>query len=181
MMDSTLLTQISKTTEVAKRCFDTESVADYEHLDRQTSELESMAREAFQDTLKGGYLSIAEKLEAGEEITPEDREALQLLIVGEAKYYLKQENDFENWTRELERLAGEMEKVHTSGSAGIEDLMRLQALCREARAVLPDITFYLREKERIQRFEDAVRGTLDPEVRRFLAEMITGMMRSSKA
>ena len=148
---------------------------------RQTSKLESMAREAFQGRMKNDYLSIAEKLEDGAEITPAEREALELLIIGEAKYYLKQENDFENWRSELQRLAGEMEKVHTSGLAGIEDLMRLQALCREAGAVLPDITFYLREKERIQRFEDALRGTLDPEVRRFLAEIITGMMRSSKA
>jgi hypothetical protein len=181
MMDPTLLAQISETVEVAKRCFETESVTDYEELDRQVIGLETTAREAFQDKLKDEYLSIAEKLESGAEITPAEREALELLIIGEAKHYLKYENDLENWKKELKRLAGEMEKVPASGSESIEDVMHLQALCREAKGVLPDITFYLREKERIKRFEDTMRETLDPEARRFLAEIIKGMMESSKA
>jgi hypothetical protein len=181
MMDPTLLAQISKTTEVAKRCFETESVGDYEDLDRQVVELERTAREAFQDRLKDDYLAIAAKLEGGAEITCAEREALGLLIIGESKEYLKCENDFENWKKDLKRLAGEMEKVRASSSASTEDLIHLQALCREAIGVLPDITFYLREKERIKRFEHAMRETLDPEARRFLAEIIMGMMESRKA
>ena len=181
MMDPILLAQISKTVEVAKRCLETESVSDYEDLDRQVIELDNTAREAFQSKLKDEYLSIAVKLEGGAEITPAEREALELLIIGEAKHYLKYENDFESWKEELKRLAGEMEKVAVSGSESIEDVMHLQGLCREAKGVLPDITFYLREKERIVRFEDTMRETLDPEARNFLAEIIKGMMESRKA
>ncbi len=181
MKDPTLSAQISKTVEVAKRCFETESVTDYEELDRRVVELEGTAREVFQGKLRVQYLSIAEKLDRGAEITAQERQALELLIIGEAKHYLKYENDFENWKRELKRLAEEIEKVQARGSESIEEVMHLQALCREAKGVLPDITFYLREKERIVRFEDTMRETLDPEARRFLAEIIKGMMESSKA
>lgn len=180
-MSSVIVNQINAALNAGKRSSESELVSDYDELYRQIDKLEGMVREAFQGKLSAEYLSLVEKLERGEELTAAARDALELLIVGEAKHYLKAENDFDNWKNELQRLAGEMEKAQATDLASIDDLMHLEALCRDVKTVLPDVTFYLRERERVKRFEEAMRETLDPESRRFLAEIIKGMMKSSKA
>ena len=130
-MSGALSDRIDETLEVANRCFDAESVSDYEELDRQIRQLEAMAREAFQGKLEAEYLSLVEKLESGTPLTGAEQEALELLMVGEAQQYLKHENDFENWKNELKRLAGEMKKVQATGLQSIDDVMHVQALCRD--------------------------------------------------
>jgi hypothetical protein len=48
------------------------------------------------------------------------------------------------------------------------------------RAVLPDITFYLRERERIMGYEQNDLNALPPELKNILADVVKGMMESDK-
>ena len=105
---------------------------------------------------------------------------LNLLIVGEAKYYVKHENDLENWRGELARLIEEIERIEAGGANDVDRLLHIQALCRDARHILPDITFYYSEKERLARFETATSGQIDAEKGRILADVIRAMMESDK-
>jgi hypothetical protein len=42
--------------------------------------------------------------------------------------------------------------------------------------VLPDITFYLRQRDRIERFREATAGEIQPQDARFLARVIRQMV-----
>jgi len=160
--------------------FKDETEARYQQLQSHVHEVEGLAREAFQAKLDTMYWSILDKLEEGKPLTAAEHEVLELLMVGEAKYYLKYEHEIEHWRNELKRLVEEIKKQQAAGLDEIDSLMRLRALCREAMRILPDIAYYFREKERIRRFEDATRDAIDTETRRSLANLIKEMMESDQ-
>ena len=160
-MDTELFSQIEETLDAAERCTDQALAQDYEQLDAQVRQLEATAREAFQEQLKDQYWTIAEKLEAGTPLSEKEHEALEFLIVGEAEYFLAEEEHFEDWRDTLRDLMQEVVEVRETGIDTIDDLMYLQAICLDASKVLPEITYYLRQKERIQRFKRLRIGGLD--------------------
>ncbi|MBN1486930.1 MAG: hypothetical protein JW981_04760 [Anaerolineae bacterium] len=177
---SILSAKVDQLVTSMKQSLQTKSVTSYEESHRLICKLDTDIREAFQELLRKHYKPIISKLENGGRLSQEERNALELLIVGEAKFYVDLENDYENWVREIGRLVSEIEKLQTAGLATVEDILHLQALCRDARNVLPDIAFYLREQERVKYFQSAMLDSLDMESRRFLADMIRGMMTSDR-
>ncbi|MCB0194307.1 MAG: hypothetical protein KDJ65_20320 [Anaerolineae bacterium] len=175
-----LSTKVKETLKTAEQALDSDSTRHYREFDEHIRQLEATAREAFQAKLQHDYKGILNKLEKAKPLTESEREMLKLLIVGEAKYYLKHENDLENWRVELNRLVEEIERIEATGANDIDSLLHIQALCRDARHILPDITYYYSEKERIDRFEKATSGQIDAEKGRILAGVIRAMMASEK-
>ena len=160
--------------------FKQETEVNYQQLQAQVFDLEGLAREAFQSKLEDLYWPILEKLEEGKALTTAEHDIVELLMVGEARYYLRYENDVNQWKGELKRLLEEIKKQQVAGLDEIDSLMRMRALCREAMRVLPDLAYYFRERERVRRFEDATSGAIDVETRRALANLIKEMMESDK-
>ncbi len=173
-------TQIKETLAVAGRALGTDNSTGYEAFNLDTGKLESLAREAFQAKMESYLWPIINKLEEGESLTTAEQDMLQLMVVGEAKYYVKSENDVENWKRELERLLREIEQLSASNLDDIDALMHLRALCREAIRVLPDLAFYFREKERVHKFKGVVKSAIDRDARRMLANLVKEMLQSDK-
>lgn len=173
-------TKIDEVVDTSTKCFAQEIEVNYQQFQSDVSELEGLAREAFQAKLQDMAWPLLEKLEEGQSLTTADQEVLKMLIVGEAKYYLQSENDVDQWRAELKRLVEEIKKQQAAGLDEVDSLMRLRALCREAMRVLPDIAYYFREKERIRKFETATSGAIDTETRRLLANLIKEMMASDQ-
>ena len=119
-----------------------------------------------------------EKLENDLPLAAAEQEMLRMLLVGDAESYVKLENQVEGWQGEVQRLFEEIRRLQGEGLESLDSLMRLQALCREAMRVLPDLAFYYQEQERIRRFDEAMRGELDREARRLLANLIREMLTS---
>ena len=173
-----LFGQITQTLQAAQQSLNSDASTAYQTLDHQIRQLENVARENFQAKLKNDYQTVVEKLEKGTPLTTDERQILELLIVGEANYYLRHENDFGNWLNELRRISAEIERLQAGGLTKIAEVMHLQALCRDARGILPDIMFYLREKERVERFKSGTQGEISPADGKMLANMIRAMMAS---
>jgi len=163
--------------DLANRCFEAEKSDGYGVLIGQIEELEGQARAAFQSRIDSR--SLVQKLRKAQPLTPEELNTLQLLVVGDAKYYLKYETDFDHWKSELKRVVAEISKLQAT-DLDVEGLMHLRALCREANRFLPDISFYLEQKERSQKFEEATRGSIDQYSGKFLADIVQEMMSSDK-
>ena len=172
-----LSTTIQKTLVLASRCTQAESSDNYGALGDQVEELESQAREAFQSRMD--FASLLPKLKAGKPLTPADLKALELLIVGDAEYFLKYETEFDHWKSEIQQLVGEISKLQ-SIDLDVDGLMHLRALCGEVRRVLPAVVYYLDQKERASKFQQATHGPIDAESFRVLAEIIEQMLVSDK-
>jgi len=170
-------TTIQKTLELASRCVQAETSDNYGLLGDQMGDLGNEAREAFQSKMDFG--SLLPKLKAGTTLTPDDLKTLELLIVGDAEYYLKYETEFDHWKSELRQLIGEISKLQAS-DLGVDGLLHLRALCDEVGRVLPAIVYYLDHKERASKFQEATRGLIDAEGYRVLAEIVERMLLSDK-
>jgi hypothetical protein len=172
-----LSTTIQKTLELASRCTQVESSDNYGALGDQVEELEGQAREAFQSRMD--FASLLPKLKAGKPLTPADLKTLELLIVGDAEYFLKYETEFDHWKSEVQQLVGEISKLQSS-DLDVDGLMHLRAVCGEVRRVLPAVVYYLDQRERASKFQQATQGPIDAEASRVLAEIVEQMLVSDK-
>lgn len=157
-----------------------EASAGYNAAIMQVNQLESQAREVLQAKLSNHLWPIVEKLENDAPLTAAEQDVLQTLLVGDAKYYVKYENDVETWKGEVKRLVEEIRRLQAGGMEELNSLIHLQALCHEALRVLPDLTFYYEEKERAHRFDQAMQGAIDRDTRRTLANLIRELLTSDK-
>ncbi len=168
---------IQKTIEWASRCAQAETSDSYGILGDQVEELEGQARELFQSKMDAA--SLLPKLKEGKALTAADLKTLELLIVGDAEYFLKYETEFAQWKSEIKELVGEISKLQSS-ELDVDGLMHLRALCAEVRRVLPSVVYYLDDKERAERFREATQGPIDVDGRRVLTEMVVAMLSSDK-
>jgi hypothetical protein len=176
-----LNTTIQKTVELASRCAQAETSDNYGLLGDQVGDLESEAREALQSKMNFG--SLLPKLKAGKPLTPDDLKTLELLIVGDAEYFLKYETEFDHWKSEVQQLIGDISKLQSglpTSDPGVDGLLHLRALCEEVGRVLPAVVYYLDQKERAAKFQEATRGPIDAEGYRVLAEIVEQMLLSDK-
>ena len=172
--------KINEVLEGAALTFRDENESRYEEFQSQINNLEGVAREAFQTKLDDMYWPILAKLEEGQPLTAAEHNILELLMVGEAKYYLRSEQDVELWRGEIKRQLEELKKQQALGLDEIDSLMRIRAVCREALRVLPDMAYYFREQERVRRFDEMTQNAIDVETRRSLANLIKEMMGSDQ-
>jgi len=172
---------IQETVAKARQCLVNENSEGYEALDSLFRRLEVVAREVLQDKLRLDYQSLVEKLEKGRVLTPDEQNTLELLIIGVARTYIQMETDFPTWKTKVDRLARELDALQASGSDSTDALLQIQGICLEAKAVLPELTNYLRERERVERFENSLRSSLGVESGQLLADVVRDMMQSGRA
>src|SRR5512138_3460093 len=152
----------------------------YERLYTEIHELEGAAREWFQYQFRNDYQRVVEKLQNGDNLSGADQQLIANLVVADAKSYVKHEKDFEAWKDQIDRLLSELRSIRSKGVRTADDLLHIQAICRDLRSVLPDITFYLHERERIQSYEQNDIQSLTPALKELLAEIVDAMMKSDK-
>lgn len=173
-------THINEITTMVADSVAAEASAGYEALDTSLRRLEAQVREVFQARLGDHFWPIVEKLENGIPLAAAEQDMLQLFVVGDAKYYVKYESDLEAWQHDLDRRVEEMKRLQAGGLAELDSLMQLRVLCHEALRILPNLAFYYREKERVHKFDEAIRGAIDRDTRRSLANLIKEMLASDK-
>lgn len=168
---ATLNRTLEETLQSAGQCLGADSVTFCEALGERIHVLTEVAREGFLALLAEDFLRIAEKLEHGADLQQEEMAALEMLLVGDAEMYLRMEREADAWRAELRRIMGEMRQVWDAGFGDPRTLLRLRAVCAEANRVLPDLTFYLRERERIEKFRESMEA-LGTDERLFLSRLI---------
>ena len=172
---SPVKTTIKAALDQAARCVASETSENYDALDALAQTLDGQAREALQSKLD--LASLLPKLKQQKPLTPDERKTLELLIVGDSESFVKYESDLPHWKAEVQRLVNELNGV---AAADVDGLLHVRAVCQEMRRVIPDVVYYLDDKERIERFRNATAGPLDAEGCRVLAEIVTAMISSDK-
>jgi hypothetical protein len=165
--------KLKETLDLAARSFEAENSEGYDALGEELEELETLAKRSFED--HADYKSLLSKLENGKPLSPDELNTLKLLMVGDADYYLKYDDDFDRSESELKTVVEEIRKLQ-AGPLDVDGLMHLRVLCREASSVARPTAFYLEQKERVAKFDAATRDGIDPESGKFLANIIKGMM-----
>ena len=161
-------TRIKEALDLSAQCFEAEKSEGYEVLSEKLEELEAAARVTFQ--AHEDYKSLLTKLDKGTPLSPDELNTLKLLIVGDADYYLKYDEDFDRSKSELKTILDEIRGLQ-SAELDVDGLMHLRVLCREAASVLIPTSYYLEQKERVQKFQEATRDPIDRESGKMLAHI----------
>lgn len=175
--DQLVRSGIQKSLDLAARCGANQTSDNYEFLEEQIDQLEAQARAAFQTRMD--FASLLPKLAAKKPLTPDDLKILEMLIVGDAEYYLKYETELDNWKAELKRALDQIAGLQNS-TMDVESLMHVRALCRETHEVLADLVFYFDAKERAAKFQAATKGPLSADDYSFLTDIVTEMLAGGK-
>ena len=172
MIDQDFAATVSLALAAADRCTAAETSDNYAVLGDRLEQLETLAKETVHAHL--AYRPIVDKLREGTALTPDELKTLRALIVGDAEYYVKYDEEFDRSKGELTKIIAEIRQLQSS-EPDTATLMHVAVLCREAMTLLAATEHYLEEKERVRRFEQATRGPIDLEAGRTLARIIEGM------
>jgi hypothetical protein len=104
---------------------------------------------------------------------------LRLLIVGDADYYVKYDEEFVRCKTELGKIVAEIGRLK-EGEFSADALMHLSVLCREADSLLVLAQHYLDSRDRVRRFEESTGGALDRDSANTLATIVEDMVAQSQ-
>ena len=148
----------------------------YSRLSTIFGELDQCLREYMQDLTGEDFKRIIKKLKGTDPISAEDLEFIRLWMVGDADYYLKYENNLNDWNKELKRLMDEINSCNID-NPDVATVARLRSLFRDASRVIADIFYYVEQKDRVTKFTDSTQD-IDAEERGILARLLEQKLKS---
>jgi len=154
------------------------SMDDFARVSSQLVQLKNKVREELQAATAENITKILKKLEKQELLTPEERNLVELWIVGDAEGYTKMENDFGKWQEEFRRL-GDVLESYTGQTSSPQTLVEAHGVLEDAIRLTADISYFLEKKDRVERFNSAI-NNLTPDDAKFLAGMLRSMMSSKE-
>jgi hypothetical protein len=114
-------------------------------------------REEVQELTASTMKPIIKKLEKNQPLSQQEKDLIRAWIVGDAAAFTKKENDYREWLEAFRRM-GEALRSQESLPASLPDLMEVYGNLEEAVRLAGDIQFFLEEKERVARFEQAIQN-----------------------
>jgi len=168
-----VVAKVEEALAIAARCSSDETSGNYEGLHQELQDLGELAQRSCE--AHADYRAVVGKLRAGTVLSPQEMTTLRLLLVGDADYYLKYDEEFDRCKSDLAKILGEIERLK-QGEFSCDGLMHLSVLCREAASLLLPTQHYLESRERVRKFEESTRGAIDPDTARALATIIEGMV-----
>ncbi len=148
----------------------------YWKLSTTLQETESQLREYIQEITKNEISQIIEKLKSNRPLNKQELEYIKLWIVGDADYYVKFENNYNDWVVELKRLMVEINQCN-SENLSFKEASKLRAIVLDGIRVLGDIVFFIKQKERLRNFAESTEEINDEE-RNLLIRLLEGKIRS---
>lgn len=133
-------------------------------------------REYTQDLNTQEIKHLAQKLKGSDPLSAKDIDVLRLRIVGDAESYVNIENSVPEWKTELQRVMTQVSS-YTTEDPSVADVLRLQALLRDADRVIGDLCFYAAQKDRVEKFNTAVQN-LTPDDRGLLFGLLNTKLES---
>ena len=167
-----VVAQIDGMLAAAARCAAEETTQNYDALLQQLQDLGELAHITCE--MNVDHAALVRKLRAGQTLSPDEMSTLRLLLVGDAEYYLKYDEEFGRCRDEVKKIVGEIERFKT-GELGVDGMMHVSTLCREASNLLALGQHYLEARERVRRFEATMAGGIDRDTGRTIAGIIEGM------
>jgi hypothetical protein len=93
------------------------SMDDFARVSSELVQTRDKVREELQAATADAVTKILKKLGSQELLTPEERNLVELWIVGDAEGYTKMENNFGEWQEEFRRLGGVLESYAGQASS----------------------------------------------------------------
>lgn len=148
-------------------------------LSHSLTNLDHSLREKMQEETRDDIRKIIKALERGADLTPQDKDLIRIWMVGDAEFYTKVENNFDDWTAELNRLLDVIASAQSKTLSPVQ-MTELQAMVRDAMRTAGDVRFYQEQRVRLERFRHAT-ADWSQEDKTFLARMLRSKLESDES
>lgn len=139
------------------------------------NELDTACREIQQDQWQDEAQQAIDHLHDGTPLTEQDTQVIRTFLIADAEHYLAQENNFDDWLAELQRLFNDL--AVKSDHLDRDGIGPFRGALKDAIRLVPDIRNFLEERRRVEKFELALH-TVDAQSRQTLARLLTEQLRS---
>jgi hypothetical protein len=145
-------------------------------------QLQKHVRESLQANLRESTTGLVKRLRKDMNITGEDLKTIEKWLVGDAEYYTKIENNFQEWVAECKRLVDLLGGYTSSNYAEDESsLFTLNALLTDLRFTLEDVIRYVYSSDRVKSFRNQLKlGEISAEDKLVLADLIERQLYSEE-
>ena len=167
---------ISKLNEDYQATIKSDSGDRYSRLSTILGELDQYLREYLQDLTGDDVKLVIKKLRGTDPISAYDLELIRLWLLGDADYYLKYENNFKEWRRELQRVMDDINGCNVD-NPDVTSVAKLRSLFRDASRVVADIFYYAEQKDRIEKFNESTQD-IDDDERAIMARLLDQKLKS---
>lgn len=141
-------------------------------------QMQNRVRERFQELTAGEINSIIDKLEGNEPLSQAEKDFVRTWMVGDAESYTRLENNFKDWNAEFSRLAAVL-KSYEPKEETVPHLLNVHGILGDAMRVAADISHYLEEKSRLERFEVAMK-TMSREDAALMARLLRSQLETGE-
>src|SRR5438094_949321 len=117
-----IIAQLDAMLAAAASCAADETTQNCEALEQQLNDLGELAYLTCEKNVD--YRALVGKLRAGTALSPEEMSKVRLLMVGDADYYLKYDEEFARCKTEVAKIVGEIERLKTA-DLGVDGLMHM--------------------------------------------------------
>lgn len=136
------------------------NAANYQLVQMKLSELSGALRELHQAMTQKKMAVIIQKLGKNEPLADDEVELIREWIVGDAESYLTCERNFNAWLSLFNKLARDLQQVYNSEIHPTK-VLELGGLTQIAMRLIPNIIYYIDERERVAAFDRAVSDGID--------------------
>jgi hypothetical protein len=148
----------------------------YSYVATELVKSKDQVRRAIEQATAAAVAAIIPKLESNQPLTEAEKQTVKLWVVGDAKGYLKMENNFQDWQVEYRRLLDTI-AAYEGKPGSVKELLEIHGLLEDAIKVADALAHYLDDKERVSRCDNALTH-LNAEDNRFLAGILKSMLAS---
>lgn len=173
---SHLVDEVLSTFERARKLEDSSVFAS---LQAVLDDLRGDLRESVQTLTRQEMWDVIRRLRDGADISDAEMKLIRLWVIGDAAEYVDEENNFDDWIREFDRLTEEIRGLR-EGAVEVGRLGALRALIKDARGVAWSISRYLQDRERVEHFETSIASGLDGRGRDMLANILARSFNSDQ-
>jgi cell fate (sporulation/competence/biofilm development) regulator YlbF (YheA/YmcA/DUF963 family) len=154
-----------------------EAVEEFSNVERYVNEIEGYARELQQSLWADEARGVIRRLEKNEPLTPADQDVIRAMLISDAEGYIANENNFNDWVAELNRLIKDLER--RASNVNRKSIADFRGVLHDAIRLIPDIRNYFTEKRRIEKFENAI-SSFDKSSRELLHRLLNEKLRCPK-
>lgn len=134
--------------------------------------MKNRLRERFQELTAAPIREVIGKLENFQPLSAAEKDYVRTWMVGDADSYTRMENNFKDWTVEFGRLIGVL-RGYEAKEETVPNLLNAHGVVTDAMRVAADISLYLEEKARVERFAKAMENLSQSD-----AELVARLLRA---
>lgn len=168
---------IQQLKQAAEEALAAQNAKEFSEFERFVNEVEAFVRETQQSLWGAEAKAVIRKLERGDALQENDKQVIRTFLVSDAEHYLACENNYGDWQLELKRLMTDVSR--RANMLDKDSIAELRGVLKDAIRLVPDIRNYLEERERVKKFDSALKS-LDQPSRDMLAQLMREQLTHEK-